>query len=161
MNWDDYFMNMAYLIAMKSKDANTHIGSVIVGPDNEVRSTGYNSFPRGILDDIKERQDRPEKYFWFEHSERNAIYNASLHGTSLKGCTMYTCGIPCMDCARGIIQAGIKTVFVDSKWEDKSPKIWKEHADKTKQLFLEADVVIRCWKGELVTIERFQRGEVF
>ena len=65
VSWDDYFMTMVYLAAMRSKDESTHIGAVIVGPDNEVRSTGYNSFPRGMNDDIKKRQKRPEKYFFF------------------------------------------------------------------------------------------------
>ena len=68
---------MANLVAKKSKDQSTQIGAVIVGPDNEIRSTGYNSFPKGLNDDLQERQERPEKYYWIEHAERNALYNAS------------------------------------------------------------------------------------
>ena len=67
---------MANLVAKKSKDQSTQIGAVIVGIDNEIRSTGYNSFPSGINDDLQERQERPEKYYWIEHAERNALYNA-------------------------------------------------------------------------------------
>ena len=79
----------------------------------KIVSTGYNSFPRGIDDNVAERQERPEKYFWFEHAERNAIYNAARIGVSTKGCTMFlTCDIPCADCARGIINAGIIKVYV-------------------------------------------------
>lgn len=161
MKFDDYYMNMAYLVAMKSKDESTHIGAVVVGSDNEVRSVGYNSFPRGIQDNLPERQVRPEKYYWFEHAERNAIYNATLLGTSLKGCRMYTNGIPCMDCARAIVQAGIKEVIVDKVWDDNNDDIWIENANRTKVLFQEAGVKIRYWEGELVTIKRFKRGKVF
>jgi len=77
IDWQDYFIGIANQVKLKSKDKNTQIGAVIVGEDNEVVSTGYNSFPRGIDDDVPERQERPEKYHWFEHAERNAIYNAA------------------------------------------------------------------------------------
>ena len=161
MNFDDYYMNMAYLVAMKSKDASTHIGAVVVGIDNEVRSVGYNSFPRGINDNKPERQERPEKYFWFEHAERNSVYNATLLGTSLKGCRMYTNGIPCCDCARAVVQAGIKEVIVDKLWDDNNDDIWIENANRTKVLFQESGVKIRYWEGELISIKRFKRGKVF
>jgi len=161
MNWDDYFMNMAYLVAMKSKDASTHIGAVVVGEDNEVRSVGYNSYPRGINDFKDERQVRPEKYFWMEHAERNSVYNATLCGTSLKGCKVYTNGIPCADCARAIIQSGIKEVIIDKKWDDNNDDIWIENANRTKILFEEAGVSLRYWEGDLISIKRFKRGKVF
>ena len=73
------FYEMANLVAKKSKDQSTQIGAVIVGPDNEIRSTGYNSFPCGINDDLQERQERPEKYYWIEHAERNALYLSLIH----------------------------------------------------------------------------------
>src|SRR3989344_6389619 len=110
MSWDDYFMTMVYLVASKSKDERTHIGTVIIGPKKEIRSTGYNGFVRGLNDAVSKRQEKIEKQFWFEHAERNAIYNATLMGISLLDCTMYTQGVPCMDCARGIVQSGIKEV---------------------------------------------------
>jgi len=83
MEWDDYFLNIAENVKLKSKDKRTQIGAVIVGKGNEIVSTGYNSFPRNINDSIEERQVRPEKYYWFEHAERNAIYNAARIGVSL------------------------------------------------------------------------------
>ena len=117
MRWVEYFQNLAHQVKLKSKDERTQIGAVIVGKDKEIVSTGYNSFPRGIKDNVKERQERPEKYFWFEHAERNAIYNAARIGVSTKGCTMYlSCGIPCSDCARGIINAGITRIFCERSW---------------------------------------------
>ena len=152
VDWDDYYMTMAYLVAMKSKDESTHIGAVIVGPDNEVRSTGYNSFPRGINDDKPERQERPEKYFWFEHAERNAIYNSSLVGVSLKGCKLYTNGMPCMDCARGVVNAGIKEVIIDDEWDKNNYGNWIEQAKRTKILFEESGVTVKYWQGKILDI---------
>jgi dCMP deaminase len=108
--WETYFSKMLDVVRSKSKDTSTQVGCIIVGKDNEVRSTGYNGFPRGVNDDIMsvpERYARPEKYKWFEHAERNAIYNAARIGTATDGCRVYVTGIPCMDCARAIIQAGI------------------------------------------------------
>ena len=150
MRWDQYFKEMAELTAKKSKDRNTHIGAVIVGPDNEVRSTGYNSFPRGINDDLDERQERPEKYFWFEHGERNAIFNAARHGVSLKGCRMYlNCGVPCADCARAIIQVGIVEVIVpqfESITSTTNRQKWTDSAKRSLQMFEEAGVKIRVYE---------------
>lgn len=159
-NWDDYFMSMAYLVAMKSKDERTHIGAVVVGPDKEIKSTGYNSFVRHLKDNVPERQKKPEKYYWFEHAERNAIYNATLIGTSLKGCKMYTNGIPCMDCARGIVQAGIGEVIVDKDWNGTNKGEDIEHSDRTIQMFNEVGVNLRYWEGKLLNIEKFRRGEI-
>ena len=73
MNWDEYFINIAEQVKLKSKDKNTQIGVVLVGKNNEIVSTGYNSFPRGINDDVAERQEKPEKYFWFLLSFCNII----------------------------------------------------------------------------------------
>jgi len=113
MNWTEYFLNIAESVKLKSKDRRTQIGAVIVGKDNEIVTTGYNSFPRGINDDVEERQQRPEKYFWFEHAERNAIYNAARIGVSLRDTTMYlTCGIPCSDCARNEVYKCFKKVVL-------------------------------------------------
>lgn len=114
MDWNQYFMHLAEQVALKSKDESTKLGTVIVGPDHEIRATGYNSFPRGINDDLPERQARPEKYKFFEHSERNAFYNAARHGASLNGCTLYCRWLPCTDCARGMIQVGITKLVVKS-----------------------------------------------
>ena len=153
-------MSMAYLVASKSKDERTHIGAVVVGKDNEIKSTGYNSFVRGLNDNISERQEKPEKFYWMEHAERNAIYNATLNGTSLKGCKMYTNGIPCMDCARGVVQAGIVEVIVDKIWTEENGEKWSEHAKRTKQMFEEVGVEVNYWEGNLLNIEKFRRGGI-
>ena len=130
MRWVEYFRKLAHTVKLKSKDENTQIGAVIVGKDKEIVSTGYNSFPRGLEDNIQDRQERPEKYFWFEHAERNAIYNAARIGVSTKGCTMYlSCGIPCSDCSRGIINSGITRIFCE-KGDVTKGKHWEEKLRK-------------------------------
>ena len=143
MEWDRYFLNIAEQVKEKSKDKRTHIGAVIVGKDNEIVSTGYNSFPRGINDNIEERQERPEKYYWIEHAERNAIYNAARMGVSLRESTMYlTCGIPCSDCAKGIISSGIKRIHCKIKDTTRNREYWDEHAKRSLQMFKESGVEV-------------------
>jgi dCMP deaminase len=142
MNWDEYFINIAEQVKLKSKDNNTKIGVVLVGKNNEIVSTGYNSFPRGINDNIAERQEKPEKYFWFEHAERNCIYNAARIGVSTLGTTMYmTCGISCADCARAIISAGVEKIVLRSGKGAMSPK-WQESAERSNQMFKEAGIIV-------------------
>lgn len=162
LSWDAYFMSMVYLVSRRSKDQSTNLGAVIVGPDNEIRSTGYNSFVRGINDYKQERQQRPHKYYFFEHAERNAIYNASRVGIPLKNCIMYTQGIPCSDCGRAIIQAGIKEIVYHELWERENAQIWERHAKMTKEMCYEAGVNLRSVKGDLVTnLYGYKREEKF
>ena len=141
MNWTEYFLGIAEQVKLNSNDESTQIGAVIVGIDNEVLSTGYNSFPRGMDDSKQERQERPEKYFWFEHAERNAIYNAARVGTALKNSTIYlTSGLPCMDCARGIVNSGIKTVYCKQICTTKNKDKWGESQEKSLKLLRECDI---------------------
>lgn len=144
MKWHTYFFNLIKVIKQKSKDPNTQVGCVIVGKNNQILSTGYNSFPCGINDNVDARKERPEKYLWIEHSERNAIYLAARSGTALEGATIYMEGIPCMDCARGIIQAGITRIIYNidewAKWN--SPKYDKTMTDKSKQMLDEAGIEV-------------------
>ncbi len=143
MDWTRYFLSIAEQVKLKSKDQSTQIGAVIVGKDNEIRSTGYNSFPRGLDDNKPERQERPEKYFWFEHAERNAIYNAARVGIPLDGSIIYlTSGLPCADCARAIINSGIKKVYCKSICTTKNKEKWIESQDKALQMLKECDVKI-------------------
>ena len=141
MNWTEYFLQIAEVVKLKSKDESTQIGAVVVGEGNNVLSTGYNSFPRGLDDSLPERQERPEKYFWMEHAERNAIYNAARIGVSLKNSTIYlTSGLPCMDCARGIVNSGIKTVYCKQICTTKNKDKWDESQKKSLELLRECDV---------------------
>lgn len=146
MNWDQYFMTLARHVSSRSKDRSTKVGCVIVGPDNEIRSTGYNSFPRGINDDAEERHARPEKYLWTEHAERNAIYNAARVGVALKGCRAYLPWFPCMDCARALVQSGIvELIAIQPDLND--PK-WGEDFKRVGTLLSEAGVALRFMSDE-------------
>lgn len=104
-------------ISQWTEDRDFKVGAVIVGPDLEIRSTGYNGFARSVRSDVEERYDRAsgEKFFWFEHGERNAIYNAARIGISTNTCTLYVNRFPCADCARAIIQAGISRIVCPAK----------------------------------------------
>jgi dCMP deaminase len=110
--WDKRFQALCDHIAGWSEDRDFQVGAVIVGPAHEIRSTGYNGLPRGVKAADMARFDRPsgEKFFWFEHAERNAIYNAARMGVALAGCTIYVNRFPCADCARAIIQSGLTCV---------------------------------------------------
>jgi dCMP deaminase len=145
MNWDEYFINIAEQVKLKSKDKRTQIGVVVVGKDNEIVSTGYNSFARGINDNLDERQERPEKYYWFEHAERNSIYNAARIGVSTLGTTMYmTCGMSCSDCARAIINSGISKIVLRKGKGAKGNK-WNESAERSMKMFEEAGVIVEYY----------------
>ena len=142
MNWVSYYKQLANTVKLKSKDKYTQIGAVIVGKDGEIVSTGYNSFPRGLDDGLDYRQERPEKYYWFEHAERNAIYNAARIGVSTKGTTMYlSCGLPCADCARGIINSGVKRIFCERVDVTKG-ELWKESQERSWDMFMETGVKV-------------------
>ena len=116
ISWDEYFMGVALLASQRSKDPSTQVGACIVNDDNRIMSVGYNGFPRGCSDDEfpweREGETTHTKYPYVCHAELNAILNAG--GNSLKGCRIYVALFPCNECAKAIIQAGIKTVVYDS-----------------------------------------------
>lgn len=115
-------MELAGFIGGWSKDRSRQVGCILVAPDNSVRSIGFNGFPRGLNDDHEDRHERPNKYLWTEHAERNAIYAAARNGIPLAGCRIYLPWFPCVDCARAIVQAGITELvcfepdFADAQW---------------------------------------------
>lgn len=109
--WDASFLSHAAKHAESSKDPSTKVGCVIIGPDREFRSTGYNGLPRGV-EDRPERMERPAKYLWTSHAEENAVAQAARIGVALKGCTAYVTHHPCSRCARSLIQAGVARVVV-------------------------------------------------
>lgn len=114
ISWDEYFMGVATLSAMRSKDPNTQVGACIVSPEHKILSMGYNGFPLGCSDDefTWEREGEDNKYFYSTHSELNAILN--YRGGSLEGATIYVTLFPCNECAKAIIQSGIRTLVYDS-----------------------------------------------
>ncbi len=110
--WNSRFMGLCDHIAQWSEDPHFLVGCVIVGDGHVILSTGYNGFPRGVSGWDQNRFDRAsgEKFFWFEHAERNALYNSARVGVSVVGATMYVNRFPCADCSRAIIQSGIRTI---------------------------------------------------
>ena len=119
ISWDEYFMGVALLAAKRSKDPNTQVGACIVDENNVILTTGYNGFPVGCSDDVFpwEREGETTKYPYVVHAELNAILNAS--GKSLKGARIYVDLFPCNECAKAIIQSGIREiVYLSDKYAD-------------------------------------------
>ena len=112
--WDRRFIDLALHISGWSKDPSTKVGCVVVGSDREIRSTGFNGFPRGITDSIERLEDRELKYPLICHAEENAIMHAARIGISLKDCTAYVTWPPCTRCARSLIQAGVVPTTYES-----------------------------------------------
>lgn len=139
--WDKRFMEKASEIASWSKDTNTKVGAIVVDEDKIILTSGYNGFPRGCNDSIKSRFERPAKYMYTEHAERNALYHAARLGSSLKGGTMYATMFPCSDCARGIIQSGIIQVVAPKP--DLNHHIWGESFKAALTMFKESKVKVK------------------
>ncbi len=119
ITWDEYFMGVALLAARRSKDPNTQVGACIVDENNVILTTGYNGFPIGCSDDEFpwDREGEVTKYPYVVHAELNAILNAS--GKSLRGSRLYVALFPCNECAKAIIQAGIReVVYLSDKYAD-------------------------------------------
>ena len=122
ISWDEYFMGIAMLAARRSKDPNTQVGACIVSPDNIIISTGYNGMPKGCSDDEfpwdrKGDNEAQTKYPYVVHAELNAILNAN--GRDLHGSRIFVALFPCNECAKAIIQSGIKEVlYLSDKYND-------------------------------------------
>ncbi|MBQ0059143.1 MAG: dCMP deaminase family protein [Lachnospiraceae bacterium] len=116
ISWDEYFMGVAYMSAMRSKDPNTQVGACIVSADNKILSMGYNGLPIGCQDDAfpwgRDGEPLDNKYFYVTHSELNAILN--YRGGSLEGAKLYVTLFPCNECAKAIIQCGIRHLVYGS-----------------------------------------------
>lgn len=144
-SFDRWCMDLAELVARRSKDRSRGIGAVIAGPDKTIRSVGYNGFPRGVDDDVEERHTRPDKYLWTEHAERNAIYNAVRAHTDIRNCTCYVNLFCCCNCARAIVQSGISRVV--SYPPDDDPR-WMRDFQISMEMFQEAGVKVDLLRGE-------------
>lgn len=120
LSWDEYFMGLAHLSALRSKDPNTQVGAAIVDENHRVVSVGYNGFPKGCSDDVfpwaREGGVLDTKYAYVVHAELNAILNSPR---SVSGCTLYVSLFPCNECAKAIIQSGIRRIVYESdKYKD-------------------------------------------
>ena len=144
ISWDEYFMGIALLSAKRSKDPSTQVGACIVDEDNKVVSIGYNGMPRQ-LDESKLTWEKGEglnsKYLYVCHAEFNAILNIR-NGSSLKGCTLYVTLFPCNECAKAIIQTGIKKIiYLSDKYADSISTL------ASKKMFELAGVKLEKYQG--------------
>jgi dCMP deaminase len=142
LSWEEYFMTLALVASLKSKDTSTQVGAVII--DNKTRkviSSGYNGFPR-YLDDSQIPQTRPEKYLYVVHAELNAILHAERN---LSDCTLYVTSFPCSECMKAIIQTGIKTVIYLSEL---SGDDWESSRNATMKLAELAKIDVRRFTGQ-------------
>ena len=140
-DWNERFLNLATHISQWSKDPSTKVGCVVVGPDHEIRSTGFNGLPRGIEDKDERLNNREIKYPMICHAEENAIMHAARIGISLKECTAYVTWPPCTRCARSLIQAGILTVIYPKNTE--IPDRWASDFELSMNMFKEAGIELR------------------
>ncbi|MCI7601737.1 MAG: dCMP deaminase family protein [Mollicutes bacterium] len=150
VTWDEYFMTIALLSAKRSKDPSTQVGACIVDDENKVVSIGYNGMPRHC-DDTKltweKGEDLNNKYLYVCHAEFNAILN-TRDGSHLNGCKIYVTLFPCNECAKAIIQTGIKKViYFSDKYQDQLS------TRASKKLFEVAGVEIEQYKGRYTSVE--------
>ena len=139
--WDQRFLHLAGHISDWSKDPSTKVGCVVVGSDREIRSTGFNGFPRGIEDSSERLDDRNQKYPLICHAEENAIMHAARVGVSLKGCVAYVTWPPCTRCARSLIQAGVVEVVFPENID--VPERWVADFDMSMSMMKEAGLEVR------------------
>ena len=140
-DWDQRFLNLAKHISQWSKDPSTKVGCVVVGPDREIRSTGFNGLPRGIEDNDERLNNREIKYPLICHAEENAIMHAARIGISLKDCTAYVTWPPCTRCARSLVQAGVSTIIYPKNIE--IPDRWMDDFNLSLNLLKEAKINIK------------------
>ena len=140
-NWDQRFLNLAKHISQWSKDPSTKVGCVVVGPDREIRSTGFNGLPRGIEDNDERLNNREIKYPLICHAEENAIMHAARIGISLKDCTAYVTWPPCTRCARSLVQAGVSTIIYPKNIE--IPDRWMDDFNLSLNMLKEAKINIK------------------
>lgn len=141
LKWDRRFIELARHIAEWSKDPSTQVGCVVVGPDREIRSTGFNGFPRGIEDTAERLGNRDLKYPLICHAEENAIMHAARTGVSLKSCTAFVTWPPCTRCARSLVQAGVSEVVYPSGLD--IPERWRDDFQMSMAMFGEAGISVR------------------
>ncbi len=141
IKWDRRFLRLAEHISGWSKDPSTKVGCVVVGADREIRSTGFNGFPRGIEDSAERLDNRELKYPLICHAEENAIMHAARVGVSLKGCTAFVTWPPCTRCARSLVQAGVSEVVYPGGLD--IPDRWSDDFEMSTGMFAEAGVKVR------------------
>lgn len=156
ISWDEYFMGVAFLAAQRSKDPSTQVGACIVDENNKIVSCGYNGMPSGVEDDAlswEHGEGLESKYLYVCHAEFNAILNT--RGSLLKGCRIYVSLFPCNECAKAIIQTGIKEViYISDKYADTIG------TKASKKMFELAHVTTRKYEGKIPQVSFMNSEEV-
>lgn len=143
-DWEGRYLGIAKNVASWSKDPSRKIGAVIVGDKGQIISQGFNGFPRGIKDTEQRYNDREIKYKFVVHAEANAIYNAIHNGATTSGATIYVHGLPvCHECAKAIIQVGIRRVVMDTHPDLTT---WQESGNLSLEMFAEAGIEVKFKK---------------
>lgn len=147
LSWENYFLNLLDVVRSKSKDPSTKVGAIIFDSNNAIVSTGFNGFPIGVSDDVKRYEDRDTKYKFVVHAEMNAILLSARRGQKVEGCTILIDWYPCTNCAKAIIQSGIKEIWIDGRDYEKKDKYWRERwGDEiliSKKMLQEAGISVR------------------
>lgn len=138
LKWNTRFLWLAHEIGMWSKDPSTKVGSVIINDIGQIVGSGYNGFPRGVLDTENRLTDRPTKYSFTVHAELNAVIMA---GERARGAVLYCTLFPCHECAKAIIQAGIKKVVARSPSPEEVQR-WGQSFETARTMFYEASVEV-------------------
>ena len=149
-DWDSMLLQILYALPGRSQDPRTTHSAVIVSPDHSIVSTGYNSLPRGISARDPARFVKPRKHFFFEHAERNAIFQAARLGHATLGCTLYTQSMPCCECARAIIQAGLTELVLHANHPgNQKERLAQEPHCFSRTMLDEAGLRVRFLEGKV------------
>lgn len=150
ITWEEYFMGIAILSSMRSKDPSTQVGACIANAENKVVSIGYNGMPQGLEDDKMpwgHGEGLDSKYLYVCHAEFNAILNSQI--SNLKGTKIYVTLFPCNECAKAIIQTGIKEIiYLNDKYADSL------ETKASKRMLDMANVKYRPFEGRIINISR-------
>lgn len=153
------FMRSVYDWASRSKDPRSRIGAVIVRGEISI-SSGYNNFPRKVLDLEERYLDKETKYSFILHAEHNAILNAAKLGHSTDGAAMYTQGIPCRECCKAVINAGISKIICHKQWPNLTySPAWVESIKLTEIMMEEAGIELE-WFDKVLGVQGFLDGKV-
>ena len=160
------YMGWCYAKAKESPDPSTQNAAIVVAPHDDAANTKYilglgiNRFPDGVRY-TDERWERPLKYKWVEHAERNAIYDAARRGVALEGATMVCPWAACSDCARAVIQSGITRVVTHKQAHDRSPEFWLEEIKFAFQMWEEAGIELEFYDGPVGILDVRMNGELW
>lgn len=169
-SWDTLYMSMCYLLAYKSEDDSTKVGAVLATKDHSPVAYGFNGLPRGLTLE-PQHLERPGKYYYFEHAERNAVYNASRAGVDAQlAHTLYITWLPCAPCARAVIQGtGVKEIVVHRQGQDAYMSAigtrhdnWADSNTAACEMFDARGIDVRWYEGPIIAgLQGFFSGKLF